>query len=114
MTSNAIIKDSPSECQNFGNAENELARNTMEVCNLCVNSIKHPCRKCGRNVCILFCSIPDPNLDNEMHVVHKDPKRCFFSSLLEYPSYDKTFTQSAALKNMLVRNMNKYHFCLLF
>ena len=39
-------------------------------CPLCRDSTQHHCRKCGKLVCILFCSIMDPRSDNELHVVH--------------------------------------------
>ena len=56
------------------------------ICILCKDSKQHPCRKCGINVCILFCSIPDPTSDNEMHVIHKDSTRCSAASTFECPT----------------------------
>ena len=66
----------------FGNIEeteeheSENLEGANKECELCKNSSQHPCRKYGQNVCILFCSIPDPTSDNEMHVIHKDSTRC--------------------------------------
>ena len=40
-------------------------------CNLCDHAITDKCRKCGKFVYVLFCSIQDPQSDNEIHRVHK-------------------------------------------
>ena len=41
-------------------------------CQLCKEATQHNCRICGKPVCNLFCSIQDPNSDNERHRVHKN------------------------------------------
>ena len=47
-------------------------------CNLCNNAITDKCRKCGKFVYVLFCSIQDPQSDNEIHCVHKlGDTRCY-------------------------------------
>ena len=40
-------------------------------CQLCKEATQHKCRLCEKPVCNLFCSIQDPNSDNESHRVHK-------------------------------------------
>ena len=53
-----------------------------ETCSLCIGSTQHRCTKCNIPVCILFCSIEDPNSDDELKRVHKrgDP-RCIETTL---------------------------------
>ena len=47
---------------------------------------QHRCRRCKKIVCILFCSVQDPDSENENHRVHKDgDHRC---------SNDKSFSCS--------------------
>ena len=59
------------------NIDNEAHREVdQKECELWENSTQHLCRRCGMKVCILFCSIPDPSSDNEMHVIHKDESKC--------------------------------------
>ena len=43
----------------------------VNECELCKASTQHRCRKCSQLVCILYCSTPNPESTNEMHVVHK-------------------------------------------
>ena len=45
-------------------------------CMLCINSTQHACRMCGNKICILFCSVPDPESNNDMHVIDKDSTKC--------------------------------------
>ena len=50
-------------------------------CDLCTTS-KHTCRLCGKAVCNLFCSIPDPSSDNEMYRIHNSgDNRCAQNSV---------------------------------
>ena len=42
----------------------------------------------------MYCSVPDPDSENEMHVVHKDSKRCYTSKTFECPNC-QTFCESA-------------------
>ena len=40
-------------------------------CRLCNSSTQHQCIKCFERVCMLYCSTPDTNSTNEMHVFNK-------------------------------------------
>ena len=40
-------------------------------CDLCLGGTQHRCRLCDTIVCVLRCSIPDPDSDNESHRIHK-------------------------------------------
>ena len=67
-------------------------------CLLCRDSSQHHCRKCGKLVCILFCSITDPRSDNELHVVYKpNDIRCTGQSF-ECPNCGKTFASPTELQ----------------
>ena len=49
----------------------------IKECELCKSSTQHKCRVCKKQVCNLFCSIQDPNSDNESHRIHKNgDQRC--------------------------------------
>ena len=71
-----------------------------ETCSLCIGSTQHRCTKCDIPVCIPFCSIEDPNSDDELKRVHKrgDP-RCIETTLnntsfdiyFDCPKCDKNF-----------------------
>ena len=52
---------------------NEYAYNDIlaKECALCIEGSQHMCRICGKSVCVLFCSIQDPESDNEIHRIHK-------------------------------------------
>ena len=58
---------------------NEYAYNDIPAkeCALCIEGSQHMCRICGKSVCVLFCSIQDPESDNEIHRIHKaEDARC--------------------------------------
>ena len=85
-------------------------------CSLCAEASKqkkpqHKCRKCGKVVCNLFCSISDPNSDNEMHRVHKPGDvRCIpvsFSQGINFtcPNCDEKFTSNTRLDD----HVKEYH-----
>ena len=63
--------------------------NEGSECSLCEEGKKSPnphlCRKCGVPVCNFYCSIQDPNSDNEMHRVHKDTAKCRKQDLESMP-----------------------------
>ena len=44
-----------------------------ELCNIAKdqNNPQHKCRLCGKVVCNIYCSIPEPTSGNEIHRVHK-------------------------------------------
>ena len=51
----------------FGNIEeteheSEHIDGENNECELCKKSSQHPCRKCGQNLCVLFCSNTRPNI----------------------------------------------------
>ena len=72
---NEIVDQIVEDSEEF-DTERLLAESLDEItdCELCKNSTQHVCRRCGELVCILYCSVPDPDSENEMHVVHKDSK----------------------------------------
>ena len=73
-------------------------------CPLCRDSTQHHCRKCGKLVCILFCSIMDPRSDNELHVIHKpDDIRCTVQNF-ECPNCGKTFASPSELQEHIGMN----------
>ena len=59
-------------------SEAESVENSLQVsCELCAAATQHKCRLCQKQACNLFCSIQDPNSDNESHRVHKHgDERC--------------------------------------
>lgn len=67
-------------------------------CELCDKSSQHHCTICGKKVCNLFCSQPDPNCSNEMMRCHlpNDP-RCI-SSNFECPSCEMKFKSKTDLQ----------------
>ena len=74
-------------------------------CELCDKSSQHHCTICGKKVCNLFCSQPDPNCSNEMMRCHlpNDP-RCI-SSNFECPSCEMKFKS----KTDLQRHISQKH-----
>ena len=75
-------------------------------------SPQHKCRLCGIAVCNLFCSIQDPNSDNEIHRVHL-PGLCrssidenFLNQNIAFncPKCEKTFLSTLDLQNHLSNN----------
>ena len=67
------------------------------ICNLCNEAAKqerpqHKCRKCAKVVCNLFCSIKDPESDNDMHRIHKrGDVRCIAENSETYSSQSISF-----------------------
>ena len=72
---NILEKDLDEEMSTNANvcmeAEKFLESPSTKQRKLCDKSKQHPCQKCGKPVCNLFCSIPDPSSDNEMYRIHK-------------------------------------------
>ena len=81
-------------------------------CSLCAEALRqvqpqHRCRKCDKVVCNLFCSISDPNSENEMHRIHKPGDvRCIsetfeasFSEGIKFtcPNCDEEFASNTQL-----------------
>ena len=57
-------------------------------------------------VCIIYCSIPDPSSDNEMHVIHKDESKCVPKiNDFECPTCTNTFKEAEELES----HMNQVH-----
>ena len=80
-------------------------------CPLCRDSSQHHCRKCGKLVCIPFCSIADPRSDNELHVVHKpNDIRCTGQSF-ECPNCGKTFASPTELRSTYDSTTHKKEAC---
>ena len=75
---NESIDDNESEPESIKSREKE--------CEMCNMGTQHRCRRCKKIVCILVCSVQDPDSENENHRVHKDgDSRC---------STDKSFSCS--------------------
>ena len=57
-------------------------------------------------ICIIYCSIPDPSSDNEMHVIHKDESKCVPKiNNFECPSCTNAFKEAEELES----HMNQVH-----
>ena len=83
---------------NYYTGDDVIADNTNEDCCLCLNGGQHTCRLCKKVVCVIRCSMPDPNSDNESHRIHLDgDKRCI--QTFECPSCGYIFTTSSELEN---------------
>ena len=67
IESHSSNKSSPLNENSSGQLTQQLTLN----CQLCSEATQHHCRICMKNVCILYCSIQDPNSDNESHRIHK-------------------------------------------
>jgi hypothetical protein len=88
--------------------ENEMVEIAGEVddtnqCELCKDATEHKCRKCGKQIYNILCSVPDPTSDNEMHRVHKKgDSRCIslgFECLnFECPTCSKYFKTGIELQ----------------
>ena len=68
------------------------------TCSLCEVANEHPCQKCGRPVCNLVCSIPDPSSDNEMRRVHKHGDTRCIQETFECPTCNNFFPTSTDLQ----------------
>ena len=68
-------------------SEHEENTNTIiehQDCDLCLNGTQHKRRLCNKIVCVLRCSLPDPESENESHRIHKPgDSRCVQTS--EFP-----------------------------
>ena len=78
------------ENESFDDQTND---NSRVECPLCRDSSQHCCRICGKPVCNLFCSVPDPRSDNESHRVHKHGDFRCITQQFECPSCGKTFAK---------------------
>ena len=68
----SIVDDVPETVE-----RNSPENNTENDCDMCNIGTQHKCRKCGKIVCIIKCSIQDPNSENENHRVHREgDSRC--------------------------------------
>ena len=45
-------------------------------CIPCLEATQHRCRKCDIFVCTIFCSVQDPNSDNDMHIIQESGEIC--------------------------------------
>ena len=70
------------------------------TCRLCDVANEHPCQMCGRPVCNLVCSIPDPSSDNEMRRVHKPVTPDVFKRPLNVRHAITFFQPPKTCKNM--------------
>ena len=43
----------------------------QDSCEFCKNGSHHSCKVCLKVVCVLRCSVPDPNSENESHRIHR-------------------------------------------
>ena len=90
-----------------------------ELCNIAKdqNNPQHKCRLCGKVVCSIYCSIPDPSSDNEIHRVHKKgDTRCTHDENgmkegVQYhcPKCEKIFLQMKTFKCMLQQSTNSFN-----
>ena len=90
--------------------DNKENNETDEECNLCKMSSQHQCRKCLKPVCNLFCSVQDPDSDNESHRVHKPgDTRCnsWQSGYFVCPRCEETFASTSILEVHL-KNTHEY------
>ena len=103
MTADVDIleKDIDEEMPNDANVnmedDNFTESPSTKQCELCDKS-KHPCQKCGKHVCNLFCSIPDPSSDNEMYRIHKPGDSRCVQEAFECPLCSKLFATSKELQ----------------
>ena len=88
------------------------ANGVEKDCLLCSEAKKqknpqHRCIRCGQVVCNLFCSIPDPDSDNEMHRVHKvGDTRCTSNEIVFHcPKCDEVCASNTTLQ----KHFEKHH-----
>ena len=63
-----------------------------QECDLCLKGTQHKCRLCNKIVCVLLCSLPDPDSDNESHRIHKPgDSRCVETSEFQCAICGKDF-----------------------
>ena len=75
-------------------------------CDLCTVGTQHRCRICDKIVCVLKCSIQDPNSENEIHRVQKPgDKRCVQLDTYSCAICGKTFES----KNNLYQHLKTPH-----
>ena len=73
-----------------------------QECDLCLKGTQHKCRLCNKIVCILLCSLPDPDSDNESHRIHKPgDSRCVQTSEFQCAICEKVFKSKEELTQHL-------------
>ena len=107
------VSSDPSETTNPDEHEMDFVDNLEEdvspanhliICEMCEKSTQHACRICNKPVCVINCSVEDPNSTNEMHRVHKTgDKRCT-NSAFECPSCSKLFSTPKELQVHIERH----------
>ena len=98
------------ENESFDDQTND---NSIVECPLCRDSSQHCCRICGKPVCNLFCSVPDPRSDNESHRVHKHGDFRCISQQFECPSCGKTFAKPSELQEHMLNHTQESSLTLL-
>ena len=107
------VSSDPSETTNPDEHEMDFVDNLEEdvspanhliICEMCEKSTQHACRICNKPVCVINCSVEDPNSTNEMHRVHKTgDKRCT-NSAFECPSCSKLLSTPKELQVHIERH----------
>ena len=95
-------KDTLSEPTDDGIMVDEIV--DANECELCKASTQHRCRKCSQLVCILYCSTPDPESTNEMHVVHKPGDTRCTGQGFECPTCGTIFETAEELQHHIENN----------
>ena len=90
--------------EEFESRHFETSTISGKLCDLCINSTQHRCRKCDKPVCQLFCSDPDPNSSNVMHRVHKAGDSRCIQQQFECPSCGETFETATGLQIHIENN----------
>ena len=76
-------------------------------CLVCAGSTQHRCRLCGKMVCQLGCSTPDPHANSSMHRIHrKGDKRCLFSDMSRCDLCGKYFSRESDLQDHMNVHQN--------
>lgn len=98
VESDKYVEDVDSYVEDVDNhVENVIVE---DECELCQNSTQNKCKKCKKQVCNLFCSVQDPNSDNEAHRMHKPvDKRCTSSEGFPCSECDKSFESKEELNS---------------